>query len=1466
MKNKTMLIIPALIGAITASLLTLSAVEGSARENINSAKVIPAPPSIMAVCVASTAQTDLDVNNVRTRILNGGDMWWDLAAGQYEIPKDGGIHSIFAGALWIGGIDLGNNLKVAAQTYRQAGEDFWPGPVDITNASTNDLVCAQYDKHYKITRKEVEDFEAGVVAPATPVILNWPGNGNTSIGQAQYLAPFYDGNMDGIYDPTATYVDSLGVTRPYDYPGFDLKGAGCTYTGCIPDDGLYGDQALWWVFNDVGNIHGSGGPNIGLEIRAQAFAFQTSDEVNNMTFYNYRIYNRSTFQLNSCYFGVWCDADLGNYTDDYVGCDVERGFGYTYNGDNDDDVAASGYGLNPPAVGIDFFRGPVADASDGRDNNRDCVVDENCEQILMSKFVYYNNDATPQGNPSGDVDFYNYLQGKWRDATPMTYGGPGFGGTQNCDFMFPGNPSTDKHDFGIGGNCSTTPTLAGWDEVTAGNTPEDRRMLESAGPFTLMPGALNVITTGVVWARATSGGAIASVNLLKYADTKAQALFDNCFQVTNGPDAPDITIQELDKKLILYLSNSPTSNNYKEDYKEKDPYTSAATYWTLQGYKLYQLKNALVSSSELNDVNKARPVGIYDFKDGVTQIINYYIGGEPNPGYWTPKEMIVSPDEGVVHSIAITKDLFATGDPTLINHKTYYFMVVAYAYNAAEVSTDPTQPSGYNLPYLEGRRNIKPYSAIPHIPNSGSGGTELHSDYGDTLYPANVTRIEGTGNGGNALDLTSSSVSSILSSSDNLAETITYEDGKSPLPFFKVVDPLNIPDLDGINFTLWFEKDTFSAPTVDIANAKWKIKNGSTGNIISSDQAIKMGYEQLFPEWGLSITFNQVAQPGSAAATNNGFIGASMSSNSWLTAFADGDAADYTNWIRSGSEAVVSDGFTGDYNDISLSPVDKDEYYEGVLGGTWAPYRLCAFNPVPTAAAPLTFAKYYGGPATTQQAATANQAGNMYDLASVKVVFTSDKNYWTRCAVLETCDDSAFTEHRNIAGTQTPPNRGARKLDKRRAQSVDKNGKKKGDAGYNASEGDLIDTLGMGWFPGYAVNLETGERLNICFGENSALTSSVGAIYHDTATLVGAFQPNETITGGTSGAMGVIVTDDGVGLMRIKNIGSTSFILGETITGGTSLAASVVTKFTRFEQNGRDMKWNPTSTVYGENPWDASGTGPILGGMHYIYVFGHNRDTSSGGKHNLNMPRYDAGFMINSMLSLSGGLPLDNNITSPSSIKRKVFRDAMWVNIPLLAPGQSLLSSDVSVIINVGKPYRQGYSPAYSAGIPNATDTVYVDTAIAQTNNNYPKYTFNLSTSGIATHTGDQDAAVEALDLIKVVPNPYYAYSAYEANAFDNRVKITNLPEKCTILIYNLSGTLIRKYEKGEEITNHAPHGYDGEIEEPTHDGALDWDLKNMVGIPISSGVYIVHVEVPGVGEKIVKWFGIMRPIDLDSF
>ena len=63
-----------------------------------------------------------------------------------------------------------------------------------------------------------------------------------------------------------------------------------------------------------------------------------------------------------------------------------------------------------------------------------------------------------------------------------------------------------------------------------------------------------------------------------------------------------------------------------------------------------------------------------------------------------------------------------------------------------------------------------------------------------------------------------------------------------------------------------------------------------------------------------------------------------------------------------------------------------------------------------------------------------------------------------------------------------------------------------------------------------------------------------------------------------------------------------------------------------------------------------------------------------------------------------------------------------------------------------------------------------------------------------------------------------------------------------------MNGQLVRRLTKDNQLTSQ------------------DWNLKNHVGIPISGGMYIMHIEVPEVGEKILKWFGTMRTIDLDNF
>ena len=70
-----------------------------------------------AGCTPSASFEWLDINNVKTRINSGGDMWWDLPAGtgsKYYIPANGSATSLFAGSLWIAGVDVNNQLKCAA--------------------------------------------------------------------------------------------------------------------------------------------------------------------------------------------------------------------------------------------------------------------------------------------------------------------------------------------------------------------------------------------------------------------------------------------------------------------------------------------------------------------------------------------------------------------------------------------------------------------------------------------------------------------------------------------------------------------------------------------------------------------------------------------------------------------------------------------------------------------------------------------------------------------------------------------------------------------------------------------------------------------------------------------------------------------------------------------------------------------------------------------------------------------------------------------------------------------------------------------------------------------------------------------------------------------------------------------------------------------------------------------------------
>ena len=1402
------------------------------------------PPTMQgkaAGCAPAQTLTQFWFNNVRTGAETSGTVWYNRlnspSAPYYEVPAGGGVHALYDGSLWLGGEDPAGNLKLAAVRFRQIGNDYWPGPLTVDGtASTDPETCLKWDRHFMISKVQVEThryyftllasgvdpgtdplFENGYTIPEE--ILQWPAHGDVTKNQSYLLAPFVDFvDADGVMHGTAgVYEPSLG-----DYPAYDLdKEVDCNSRLVTDPVPLFGDFTMYWIFNDKGNIHTeSQGEAIGMEIQAQMFAFATNDEINSMTFINYVLINRGSLTLTNTYFGKWVDSDLGFAGDDYIGCDVQRGLGYSYNGDSFDEPGDfGGYGVQPPAIGVDFFEGPYQDPDninnaygigegqainglgyyDPTDLNPDSIVDN--ERFGMRRFLYHNNASGPMGDPDVAVEYYNYLRGIWADGTPMTYGGNGYNSSNIvADFMFPGD--SDPLHWGTEG---VDPGFA-WTEEGVGNAPGDRRFIQSAGPFTLDPGEFNNITVGVVYGRAQTGGPMASVNVVLNADDKAQALFENCFRLLSGPDAPDLTAQELDQKVILYLGNtSSLSNNRNEAYTEIDPTIPEFNevdsvfndqFYKFQGYQVYQLKNAEISVGQLGDESVARLVAQMDIEDydelgnPIGNIVNYVDNEET--GLPVPQLMVKGSNEGIVHSLEITEDLFASGGNTrLVNFKKYYYVAIAYGYNNYK-QYNPLEGTGQPSPYLRGRTNatggeIKPITVIPHKPAPELYGTEINAEYGDGVE---ITRIEGRGNGANQIQLTQRTIDKIMDGEPYKADTLDYVRGAGPVNI-KVIDPLNVKEAKfRLNFYDWHGNsgggtDQMGYYLVDINNP---------GDTIWSDTLISVRYEQLLPEYGISITLGRDWSQSSSENTSNRaprLLGSNITygSNAWLVGVPDIDGRTPQNWIRSGVQYTPGgecepataatcwvDETTGEvtvcaYNDIV--DFDNNEIYETVLGGSWAPAAVVAADdcrPAPHS--------------NTSQAQT-RVGADLRATSSVEVFITPDKSKWTRSPVLELHHDQDFAENR------------AKKMFMRNALSVDKNGRNQLDPeanideityygaqaltqenidamaddeveaileSYNlSSESELIGmSLGMGWFPGYAIDPSTGERLNIAFGEDSYLAGD----------------------------------------------------------------------------NGRDMLWNPSNRVATESQVYTGA------GQHYIYIFRNEKLRRSATESNVD-PRHVGMY--------DGAQKIYENMYGNALARLYSYRAIDWIGymattgeFPYLSPEDGLVPGEVHISISVGQPYNKYATLANELGTDSKPFVPTDQYHEMSSNDWYPSYYF--TTTGLQTVVQHNEVAKNALDLINIVPNPYYAYSAYETSRIDNVVKFTNLPPECTINIYTLNGTLVRKLQKDNLNT------------------WLEWDLRNQNFIPVAGGVYLIHVSAPDIGERVLKFFMSTRPADVVNY
>ena len=87
-----------------------------------------------AVCKRAQSTAELSVNNVRALINGYGNMWYDGSVAQYHLPKSANTCPLFCAALWIGGTDVNDQLRIAALTFGSGGDDFWPGPLQLNSA------------------------------------------------------------------------------------------------------------------------------------------------------------------------------------------------------------------------------------------------------------------------------------------------------------------------------------------------------------------------------------------------------------------------------------------------------------------------------------------------------------------------------------------------------------------------------------------------------------------------------------------------------------------------------------------------------------------------------------------------------------------------------------------------------------------------------------------------------------------------------------------------------------------------------------------------------------------------------------------------------------------------------------------------------------------------------------------------------------------------------------------------------------------------------------------------------------------------------------------------------------------------------------------------------------------------------------------------------------------------------------
>ncbi|MCB0661682.1 MAG: T9SS type A sorting domain-containing protein [Saprospiraceae bacterium] len=535
-------------------------------------------PCFAQDCEGPQSFTKLEVNQVRSGLVPSAGIWNLPGENGYLVPKEKEYNhsglALLLGGLWMGGFDPGGKLKIAAQTYgsTHGNLDYWPGP--IVNGTTTNEACKNWDRFFRIKKAEVEEHLNFVrqfdllgrpvpehLIPAS--IRAWPGNGNfyfeTENGfplEGGSFTFFFDKNQNGIYEP-----------QTGDYPAIETK----------MGDWLVPDEMVYWVFNDVGNIHNeSNSDKIGAEIHAIAYAFSQPGNLDYSQFYTYRVINKSTERLDDFRFGLWVDPEVGCHNRNMSGCDSVRSLAFYYAPEIDPQNCPISTPDTFPMLGVDFLDVSVSGSP--------------YSYRPMETFGYYQsaaigNPRPATTDPQTGLEFYNYLIGLNRGGNPLDNNG------KVSTFAFPSSP-----------DCMDPTTC--WNMCLDSMTYFDRRTIQATGPVTLQPNTYMQVTFATLYTDDLTYPCPGNQALLNISD-EVQNLYNRGFESLLLSDKNPIYKNE-----IKVYPNPTNGKNARITIKNL-PLLSSIYVYDLNGNEIFNKQEIEQKTFELNESLIQLQKGIY---------------------------------------------------------------------------------------------------------------------------------------------------------------------------------------------------------------------------------------------------------------------------------------------------------------------------------------------------------------------------------------------------------------------------------------------------------------------------------------------------------------------------------------------------------------------------------------------------------------------------------------------------------------------------------------------------------------------------------------------------------------------------------------------------------------------------------------------------------------------------------------